>query len=121
MKFYVACFLLLCFFACDDEKEVEDVRQEMQEIELAIEALTQLDCTSSSQCAATPIGVKACGGPTHYVIHNTATDVVALAELIDRYNVLNRTLNSLTGAISDCSIVNPPTLTCMNGICQEEG
>ena len=24
MKFYVACFLLLCFFACDDEKEVED-------------------------------------------------------------------------------------------------
>ena len=120
MKFIVALLMILTVFACNDEQEVSDVLQEMQKIESQIDALVQLDCVASSQCIATPIGVKACGGPTHYIIHNSSTDMDMLTGLIERYNALNRTYNELTGAISDCAVVGPPALTCNSGICMEE-
>lgn len=73
---------------------------------------------SLSACASVAVGAKACGGPTHYRAYSTETaDVARVTTLAAEYTRTERRLNELTGAISDCMVVTPPTLALANGRC----
>jgi len=75
-------------------------------------------CTASAQCAALPMGAKPCGGPAGHLAYSTvASDPVLLQSLADEHAALSRELNRLLGLASDCSVVMPAPLACVQGRC----
>lgn len=113
------------FFSCSSDSTdkpipstPEEILAEMSEIESQIESITSTSCSSTSSCQYRPLGVKACGGPTHYIVYGSVTSELELQNLITRYNKLNQAYNDLTGAVSDCSLENPPNLECISGKCE---
>jgi hypothetical protein len=75
-------------------------------------------CMLARQCRAAPFGAKPCGGPWSYIIYSTATiDSAAFADAVARYNALEDELNRREGRVSDCRLVSPPQLDCVNGRC----
>jgi hypothetical protein len=75
-------------------------------------------CQSADDCRTLPFGEKPCGGPWSYKVFSiTATDSVALAGMINRYNEFNLTLNERHGWMSDCMYVGPPEIGCSKGSC----
>ena len=113
--------LLLIFFSCkedDSNSSPDDLLQQMESIDEQIEALLITQCSDGSQCVATPIGVKPCGGPTKFIVHSSSTDQEKLDALIEQYNELNAEYNTETNAGSDCSVVTAPEMDCISGPCQ---
>ena len=90
----------------------------MENINEQIEALVTTECSDGSQCIASPIGIKPCGGPTKFIVHSSATDQEKLDGLIEQYNELNAEYNTETNAGSDCSVVTAPEFDCVSGTCQ---
>lgn len=116
---FAGLFLLIFITSCyDEELTAEELQAEMSRISTEIDELISMDCTNAT-CNATPIGVKACGGPTHYIIHSSKTPQNKLNALISAYNKANLEYNQVTGIFSDCSIVNPPEVVCVSGECIE--
>lgn len=75
-------------------------------------------CTASAQCAALPMGAKPCGGPAGHLAYSTAaSDPALLQSLADEHAALSRELNRSLGLISDCSVVMPAPLACVQGRC----
>ena len=101
-------------------RDTQDIREEMSRLFSEIEkTIGTASCTSSSQCGALPVGVKACGGYSRYLPFSAVnTDVDYLKNLSAQFNELSTRHNELIGAISDCMIQPPPTPVCMNGMCQ---
>ena len=113
--------LLLIFFSCKEDNSnssPDDLLQQMESIDEEIEALLITQCSDGSQCVATPIGVKPCGGPTRFIVHSDATDQAKLDALIEEYNELNAKYNEMNNLGSDCSVVTAPEMDCISGTCQ---
>lgn len=118
MKYFLILFSFLCFSCEEEALSADDLLVEMEAISSDIQTITSLSCEADSSCKAKAIGVKACGGPTHYIIYSKVTSEAELDYLIGRYNVLNEKYNNLSGLYSDCSITNPPALDCVSGNCE---
>ena len=120
MKYLAILLFGAMLFSCEEEQpDKEELQANMQAIEVEIENIISKECSESSQCQAAAIGTKPCGGPTHYIIYGSVTSETELNELIEQYNALNKQLNEVTDAVSDCAIVNPPMLECSSGMCVE--
>ncbi|WP_421763524.1 hypothetical protein [Ekhidna sp.] len=122
MSKYLSLIFILLTFSCSEDKLPQtesEILAEMNQVYSQIEDLVVLSCTSSSQCIASPLGVKPCGGPSQYIVHSTATDQVRLNALINTYNKLNEQYNTVSGIGSDCSVENPPAVSCISGACAE--
>jgi len=75
-------------------------------------------CTRPNQCRTIGMGAKPCGGVSQYLIYSTGvTDSVALKNLVGRYNTLSREMNDRHHLISDCMVVLPPDVGCVDGRC----
>ena len=121
MRFLILLlFIGVTIFSCEDEQtNTDDLQAQMNKIEEQINTIISKDCSSTESCQARAIGVKPCGGPTHFIIYASMTSESELTELINQYDELNRTYNEQTGIGSDCAIVSPPELECSSGMCVE--
>lgn len=121
MKHFLIFIIPIVLFSCNkddiNDLDEDELKQRMEAISESINNMIATSCENTDQCKAAAIGAKPCGGPTHYIIYSSGTDEEALNVLIGQYNEANRRHNELTGAISDCSITNPPTLVCVSGNC----
>ena len=75
-------------------------------------------CDDVSQCRSMAFGAKPCGGPWSYLVYSVQTaDSTRLATAVTRYNDREAQLNRELGRASDCQVVTPPRLSCVNSRC----
>ena len=115
---FLQVVLLVTILSCEEDSTGQELLDQMNAVHAEIEALIELDCTEGTTCATLPMRIKPCGGPWLYIVFSTATDEVELQKLIDEFNSLNQKYNGVTGVVSDCSIVNPPEVACVEGVCR---
>lgn len=79
----------------------------------APELTSTVPCETEADCAAVPLGAKACGGPHSYAIASkqseTYSDLVALSEELER---IERIYNLVAEISSDCAHEVEPEVTC---------
>jgi hypothetical protein len=131
-KFFIAC-LVAAFLAgctpsgnpfhlggCTDDPEPTP-EQEMKILYADILALTQnMSCSDSSVCKTIAVGAKPCGGPAGYLIYNgVGVNEAVLVSKIKQYNAWNEKYNQKKNLSSDCQVLDPPKIDCVDGKCQE--
>lgn len=113
--------LLVKVVSCkeDDKSEpANDYLSQMATIEAEITSILITNCTNAGQCQSAAIGVKPCGGPTHFVIYSgVTTSEEQLLNLINQYNQINQAYNEALNLGSDCAVETPPNLGCVDGNC----
>lgn len=115
----IACSFLLLSMQCDDDND-SGITQNMltvkkQEI---IDYINSFNCTESSSCNYIALGAKPCGGPREYLSFSSTVDLSTLQAMVNEYYEMDNAYNIQTGAVSDCAIVNPPSIMdCVNGNC----
>lgn len=111
--------LLLQSFQCDHD-HMHGITQEMlnnkkQEV---LTYISQFSCTETSNCNYIAFGAKPCGGPREFLTFPSTVDLPTLQTMVNEYNEMDNAYNIQTGAVSDCTVVGPPTtLDCINGNC----
>jgi hypothetical protein len=76
-------------------------------------------CGGEGECRAIGLGVKPCGGPLEYLVYSTSNvDRLELLLLVSRYNVFNYGINRRYNLASDCMVVMPPVVGCIDRICR---
>ncbi len=99
-------------FAIADDKKLEVLGKEIEEF------AKNKACTGGDNCRSMAVGSKPCGGPTSYIIYSLSkTDEKVLSEKVKQYTDLQKELNIKYNRISDCSLLIPPTVDCLNGVC----
>jgi hypothetical protein len=113
--------LLILFFAvagCDEmyrQSERDTLDREKENI---FAFAHSAGCNGSSECRFRALGVKACGGPTEYVVYSTNLDTAQLIRMISEYNAAEQVYNRKWGIVSSCSAPPPPhSVRCVNNIC----
>ncbi len=86
-----------------------------------LEALTaDKSCDTSEQCQVMPVGHRACGGPSGFVIYSTKTSeqnkILLLGQEITR---LEKQINLEEGRLSTCQQLPQPGSQCINHRCEE--
>jgi hypothetical protein len=80
---------------------------------------SNLQCESIADCVSMPMGKRACGGPTSYVVTSklnaSLEAVVATVELVTQ---AEKDANQKYGMASICSMVMPPPLGCNANVCE---
>lgn len=112
--------LLMINSGCgDDDNAVVEIRERMAVIRLSIDMVIEdKTCNGAGDCASIAFGSKPCGGPWEYLIYAPGNvDDVLLQELVDEYNQLEKEVNELTTALSDCEGVEPAELECREDVC----
>lgn len=85
---------------------------------LAFAAASRMGCASDDDCQAMPIGSKACGGPSGYIVYSTlSTDAEELEVLADTATDAEEQFNEDHEISSDCAYNEAPTLACEDAIC----
>lgn len=88
---------------------------------LEAEILQMIGDASASDvsfCREIAFGSKPCGGPWKYLVYSTAkTDSLALANMVAKYNQMEKDINERDGGVSDCAFVVPPGVALSGGTC----
>ena len=108
--------------ACKDDDPVLDEaadRATLDKMAAQIDTLiTEGTCADSEDCRSIAFGDKPCGGPWSYKIYSVSgVDTLQLADLVHAYFKFNRMLNERHGWMSDCMVVMPPNIHCVEGRC----
>jgi hypothetical protein len=106
--------------SCEKEELSENAEfGDLKNRETEIRALVaNKSCAPDRTCGAIGFGAKPCGGPWTYLVYSlNAADLKTLTEKVDAYNQLERELNVKYGKASDCAMVMPPTVGCVDGTC----
>ncbi len=116
---YTLMLLPAILFSCGDEFDEKDDLAQLAALKKEILSLAgEADCSGIGECKLLPLGAKPCGGPWEYLIYSTAgTDSMKIREKVDEHNKLNEVINKRYGYMSDCMVVEPPILVCVNGKC----
>lgn len=100
--------LSLGFNACkENKKEKEALRLEKKRQTLS-DLSNSVICKDSTKWTFTPIGNKACGGPTEYMAYSTQIDTVDFLDKVNTYTKAMREYNEKWGIFSTCDIPPPP-------------
>ena len=94
----------------------------IDDIKIAKEALntliTDTQCDTNAQCKVSPIGHRACGGPSAFIVYSTKTteqkEVTALSEKV---TTLESKYNTKEGLISTCQFLIAPSAQCIDNKC----
>ena len=107
--------------ACNDEETFDETadRARLDKMESKIDDLIgEPTCKDAKECRVMAFGAKPCGGPWSYKVFSmSSVDSTALADQVDDYNKFNKTLNNRHGWSSDCAVVMPPNVDCVEGRC----
>jgi hypothetical protein len=75
-------------------------------------------CSNGDNCRVMGIGNKPCGGPSDYIIYSlTNTDEKQLIAKVNEYTDFQKAYNIKNQLVSDCSLLQIPTVDCKNGVC----
>lgn len=81
-------------------------------------AKLSLSCQAVSDCVAFPMGSRACGGPTAYVITSMLNPSLdAVKETISMVTKAEKDANKKYRLASVCSFEMPPDMTCVENTC----
>ena len=117
----VMIFCVAGLAACKDEDPADEDadRARLARMEAEIDTLIgEAVCLDPADCRAIAFGDKPCGGPWSYKIYSVAgLDTLQLADQVAAYNKFNKVLNDRYGWMSDCMVVTPPRIGCVEGRC----
>lgn len=101
-----------------DNRQSDEAR--VRELEQQARALAKADgCDRAEQCAAAPMGAKACGGPRAYLVYCKATtDEAALMRVLDELKSAEQSYNRAAGIVSDCAITPQPEVRVEGRACE---
>lgn len=109
-----------------DDKKLENLfltvkNLPLQDISQSLEQNTKdLTCVENSDCVVLPVGQKACGGPSSYLIASSRTsDLKEIEILANEITSRERAQNLVSGSISTCSLEELPSVSCISHRCQE--
>lgn len=90
--------------------------EEIEELYDEIITLSEsVPCTNSAEWKFTPMGSKACGGPTRYIAYHQSIEADFL-DLVSQYTKLQAEYNEKYDIVSDCSLmVTPRNVICEGG------
>lgn len=109
---FMACSKETTLMPTDDDQKLEQLSKEIQEF------AKNKTCAGGDDCKTMAMGSKACGGPRSYIIYALSkTDEKQLSEKVKQYTDLEKELNIKYNRVSDCSLLIPPTVDCLNGVC----
>lgn len=78
-------------------------------------------CEQTSDCRVIGVGSKECGGPRRYLIYSLPAPAEnELKAKVAALNELDRELHEELGTVSDCTVVEPPIVACVDGYCVED-
>ncbi len=75
-------------------------------------------CKAALDCEALPLGVKACGGPTEFIVMSKGTKAKmqeALTDLTKTINEMDAAANQ--GMMGTCQALEKPEVACSSGKC----
>ena len=125
LKYLIPIVILMTCFgglaACNDEDSFDEDadRARLDKMETEIDDLIgEATCKDARECRVIAFGDKPCGGPWSFKVFSVSSvDSVALDDLVGHYNKFNKTLNARYGWMSDCMVVMPPNVDCVEGRC----
>lgn len=120
MRLLIFAFIALGIGQCSTEKEMlsqDDDRAALNKQFEELRAISEsVSCTDPSTWKFTAVGNKACGGPATYMAYSTEINESTFLEKVKTYTQAEKDFNAKWGAISDCSIQNPPSgIECVDG------
>jgi hypothetical protein len=78
----------------------------------------ELQCKTSADCDYVAAGSRACGGPNDYIVVSKLNQNLAEVKFLAKASEDKEDIyNAENGAISICSLVSPPTVSCVKKIC----
>jgi len=123
-RFIPVIIMLVCISslaACKDYDSFDEAadRERLTKMEAEIDGLIgEATCTDIRDCRSIAFGDKPCGGPWNYKVYSVSeVDTLKLAGLVDAYFKFNSVLNERHGWMSDCMMVMPPNIDCVEGRC----
>lgn len=103
------------------QAHVDPIAQDnsLQSLRQQLDQLTEnKQCSTDAVCHVLPVGKRACGGPSGFVIysseHSDSAQVEALAAQI---TTLEHAQNTATNAMSICEHLSEPTVQCITNLC----
>jgi hypothetical protein len=118
MKKFVILIAISFLSSCElfDDKSKTYELQEIGVLYNEIVALSEsVPCTNSAEWKITPMGSKACGGPTQYIAYHQSVESRFLG-LVKQYTELQAEYNKKNNIVSDCALVAEPRgIVCENG------
>ena len=97
-------------------------RATLARLENEAKALARTDGCRAGECAAAPVGAKACGGPRYYLPYcRLTTDVPALNRKLEEIRAFERAFNERYGIVSTCEFAVPPEVAPVDGVCRAAG
>ncbi|MBB6002125.1 hypothetical protein [Arcicella rosea] len=109
------------FFSCKNndllgDEEADNLK--LTQLYTEVETFAQNKACAGDDCRVMAMGAKACGGPTRFIIYSLSkTDEKILAEKVKAYTDFQKELNTKYNRISDCAMLLPPNVDCVNGLC----
>lgn len=109
------------FFSCKNndllgDEEADNLK--LTQLYIEVETFAQNKACAGDDCRVMAMGAKACGGPTRFIIYSLSkTDEKILAEKVKAYTDFQKELNTKYNRISDCAMLLPPNVDCVNGLC----
>ena len=106
----------------DKTTQPVDTKQAMDLLRKEIKLIIgDAKCSDDKQCKSLAMGAKACGGPISYEVYSSLnTDTEKLSSLGEQLKTLNKRYNKEEGLMSDCMMVMPPRVGCLDKICQKK-
>jgi len=75
-------------------------------------------CDTSTQCRVLPVGNRACGGPSSYLIYSTKhSNNEEVEKLAEHITSLESQFNAQTGMMSICQHLTAPATQCSDNKC----
>lgn len=88
---------------------IEEDQMVLQELLLNINAIAEsVPCTNESDWNFTPIGSKACGGPSGYIAYPNQINQATFLYDVQRYTIATGQFNTKWGIFSTCDITPAP-------------
>lgn len=99
----------------DEDSQKYDQAQ-LDKLKASIESeVSGLECKDADEWAFTPMGTKACGGPSQYIAYPKKIETTFLPRVND-YTEKVRVFNEKYNIVSDCMMIMPPSsLKCVKG------
>ncbi len=103
-------------------EEVTKAAPDKATISSAHEQLKQLiddqSCDNSSQCKVLPVGSRACGGPSSFIVYSTKTaDTAEVEKLAKDITALEKQFNAANDMMSICQHLTAPGAQCSENTC----
>lgn len=109
---FMGCSKEATLMPSDDDQKLTRLSKEIEEY------AKNKACARGDNCRTMAMGSKPCGGPTSYIIYSLSkTDEKQLSDKVKQYTDLEKELNIKYNRMSDCSLLMPPTVECLNGVC----